>query len=335
MDKMKHEIKIVKNLLLPLIEVDINSLVINWQAITSGFVSYEKDSKLLYAEIYKLELSDPEKVLSKLDELYRLFIDELAEAYTLEGDIDASTALIEQSSFLFSERVTFFKTLKSVITKHERHRITNELPNLSDRIDFSLSDNDINSVIKKKARTDLKDKFGLWDKELLSEKENKNIYSSYVDLKKPTDESLKPDFNIKNKGKVISLSWIKYVVAAVVIISAGYFYFNSDEFQKSKLKIVDLDENTGNVLVISESGLGYTDTTKKDSITITYILDKERKEALEEINNSGELVEASSRNAEWSYTFSNNTLKIYGFTKVPEAVTGTIIKTSQNKYQTV
>jgi hypothetical protein len=211
---MKNEIEIIKNLLLPLLGEEKSVLTKNssWNLISSGFILFENDPKPLYTEIYKLEISDPENVISKLPELYDSFIDEIAEEYVLGKVNPAATKLIEQDSSLFIDRVAFLNTLKSGITKQERLKIRKELPNLANRMEFSFSEANIKTVFKKKAREDLKNKFTNWDNEL-KEKPNK-------------------------KGKVISLSWFKYMVAASIIITAGLFYFKSSNLNDNALNLL-------------------------------------------------------------------------------------------------
>lgn len=221
---MINQVDIVKDLLAPLIHAEKGDLTehINWNAITKGFIMHEVDSKPLYAEIYKLELADPEEILSKLPELHQLFITELAEAYVIDKSSITSRELLE--SPLFKDKVSYFRTLKNVIAKQERERIIKELPKMADHLDFSLSNDEIEYAIKKKARTGLTEKFDKWDKELISEKENEKTYSSYIDLKDLTDKSLKPDFSVEKKDKVISLTWIKYLATAAILILAFFIW---------------------------------------------------------------------------------------------------------------
>jgi hypothetical protein len=218
---MKNEIEIVKSLLLPLLGNGVSDSVEknNWEAITIAFVLFESDQKPLYTEIYKLETSESENIISKLPELYKFFVNDIAEGYVLNNRNSTITnKLIETGNSIFNERVTFFKTLKSVITKKERLRISTELPNLADRINFSFSEENIEAAIKKKAREDLKNKFKHWDTELEKVESvspfEENIFEE-VPLSKPK-VSYK---HIEKEKKVISLSWFKYGVAAMLILS--------------------------------------------------------------------------------------------------------------------
>jgi len=244
---MKNEIEIVRNLLEPLLGEEINNLINNnWKAITSGFVLFENDSKPLYTEIYKLETSNPENIISKLPELHQSFVYEMAEVYVLGKENTTTTTLIEQDSSLFSERVAFLKTLKNVISKLERHRISKELPNLSDNIDFSFSEANIKAAVKKKARGDLKNKLSNWDQELAEEP--------------------------KKKGKIISLLMIKYAVAASIIITVGLFYFKSFNNSDNMVTILaNVEASKQTVNIITDSGLGFVSDDKNKKIEVVLI----------------------------------------------------------------
>ena len=223
---MRNEIEILESLLFPLINEKESNFIkrINWDAFISGLIMYEKNPKPIYTEIYKLQLINPEEVISKLPDLYDSFLENLAEEYTL-GHINSSViSLMKTQNSNFEDKVAFFKVLENVVKKQEREKIIKELPNLSNKVNFTLTDTIISSVVKKKAREDLKNKFGKWDKELENEKENENTNSFEIDLKDRTDESLILDFNIEKKGKVISLSWIKYLATAAILVLAFFIW---------------------------------------------------------------------------------------------------------------
>ena len=294
---MKNEIEIVRNLLEPLLGEEINNLNNNWKTITSGFVLFENDSKPLYTEIYKLETSNPENIISKLSELYQSFVYEMAEVYVLGKENTTTTTLIEQGSSLFSERAAFLKTLKNAITKLERLKIKKEFLIPKENIDLSYYDKNIEFAVKKKARIDLKDKFSSWNKELKKE-------------------------GRKQKSKVVFLSGIKYAAAAMIIISVGFF-FNLNKSQNSETIIANLKESTQKVLVISEIGLGYISSSVKDSILITYKLNNP-------IKNDNDLRELSLDIQKIKYRFYEQDLVILGFDKFQKDAV--VLKTPENKY---
>lgn len=215
---MKLAIDIVQSLLLPKLEKDVNfdanqANIAFWETFTTALLDFEKDAKPVYAAIYSLELKDDEKIISKLDTVYISFIKELAENQVLGIRSEAIDYLITSKNSTFEKEVCFFTDLQSVITKVERKRIKTELPKTFDKLSFQLSDDTIALAIKKKEREALKDKMNAWDEELVATEETP-VYS--VSAKKET--------------KVISLSWIKYAVAACIVLTAGimFFKFNID-----------------------------------------------------------------------------------------------------------
>jgi hypothetical protein len=143
----------------------------------------------------------------------------------------------------------------------------------------------LEDVIEEKRREDLKKMFQKWDNELIEEEEEVPVVqlSPYKRLES------------KKQTKIISLSWAKYAVAAVVVIAAGLFYLKSFESNKSP-QFVDGFVQKNNVVVLSNQGIGFTDISKRDSITVTNYLSK-----------SG-----AYKNQEITYQFSNNTVTITG-----------------------
>jgi hypothetical protein len=250
---MKKEIEIVKNIFLPFFKEEsyIISEKVNWKDICSTFIAYENDSKLILNQINKLELSNPDKVISKLPTLYKSFINEIAEDYILGEKYNLINILISQKSILFSERVAFLKTLNNVIIKQERIRIKKELNENKAKFDFFLSDTDVNSVMKKKARLDLKNKFNNWDNELVEEKVT----------------SIKKTGNSTEKSKVFSIHLVKYAVAACLIISAGLFYFNSDNKMDVLANVVTTKHT---ISIVEDNGLGYIAKEQSKKIEVIF-----------------------------------------------------------------
>ena len=209
--EMKLAIDIVKDLLLPKLEKDSNFDVniINttfWEIFTNELLDFEKDAQPLYEIIYSLKLNDAEKIISKLSTIYSHFIKELAEKHILGVQSEAIDYLLNFNNSDFKQEVQFFTDLENVIKKVERNRIKTELPNAFDRLNFTLSDDEIAIAIKKKEREALKEKMNVWNKEIVTSEINSNV---------------------KNKTKIISLSFIKYAVAACLILGSGFWYFNN------------------------------------------------------------------------------------------------------------
>ncbi|MEP2281304.1 hypothetical protein [Maribacter sp.] len=213
--------EIVKEIFSPILKdyFEISPRNIDWSSITNAFLFYEKDAKLVYTEIYKLEPKDPEILITQLSELYDVFANQMAEHFVLDSSNSDYEILNNETNSIFKEKVDFFNVLKNVTTKVERSRIINKLPNLAEHNDFSISDNDIENAIKKKSREDLKNKFNKWDKELSESEipvytlhEEEKLYSKNITLEKD-------NYTKKNK-KTISRSWLKYAAVAAILITS-------------------------------------------------------------------------------------------------------------------
>lgn len=215
---MKLAIDIVQSLLLPKLEKDASfdanqTNIAFWETFTTALLDFEKDAKPVYAAIYSLGLKDDEKIISKLDTIYISLIKELAENHVLGISSEGIDYLINSKNSAFEKEVHFFTDLQNAITKVERKRIKKELPKAFDKLSFTLSDDAIALAIKNKEREALKEKMNAWDEEFVKN-EDTPVYS----------------VSTKKEPKVISLSWIKYVAAACIILTAGimYFKFNTD-----------------------------------------------------------------------------------------------------------
>lgn len=209
---MKLAVDIIKNILLPILEKDSNfdSNKINtsfWETFTTALLDFESDAKPIFATIYSLELENAEKIISKLPAIYSAFIKELAENYVLGTTSEATDILLQSKNATFETEVHYFSNLEKAIKKVERKRIKTELPTSYEKLSFELSETAIDLAIKKKEREALKEKMKVWDKELVDD----TVSVQAVNSKKET--------------KVISLFWIKYAVAACVVLTAGVLYF--------------------------------------------------------------------------------------------------------------
>lgn len=278
---------IIKSLILPLVikfaKRDLNVLPDDfWNQLATDFIQYEIDAAPTYNALYQLELQDPEAVFEKLPQAYSSFIKELAEEYVLGNQSELTAQLLENKNDTFLQEVSFLKTMKAVITKVERQELKKDLPTLYDRLVFELDEETLRQVAKKKSREDLRAKFKQWDEEMV-ESEPILVESSLshnVINEAPNEYNLKP-----RKSKVISLSWIKYAVAACVVLTAGVLYFKlatntSDTImQPTEDKIVTTEvpkietEDLADVKILStsykvleEGGFGFAATSKKISI---------------------------------------------------------------------
>ncbi len=276
---MEQAIELLKELLLPKLQKDVRFDITKtngafWEQMTVAFLDFEKDAKPAHTLLYSLELDTIEKILDQLPNIYLNFIKELAERFVL-GTIDQATSYLQETNNArFLKEVTFYKTLQQAIKHVERNRIKTDLPKALDRLTFELAETDIATAVKKKGRDDLKAKFKNWDAEIAAET--------------PVISMLT---NKKEKTKVISLSWIKYAIAACVVITGGVLYFKFSQptidginqpqqnnvVIKEKSKAVPTDiipdatytTTSSKVTIEYPSSLGFTGSTAK-SITILF-----------------------------------------------------------------
>lgn len=309
---MKTATVIIQDLFLPFLEKDpgfkaANSKAILWEKIAEDFLDYEIDPKPVYAAIYSLDLDEPEKVIRELPSFYSAFIEELAEHAVLNNLSFASKQHLKGNT-LFQERVKFFKKMKYAITSLERERMKKEIPSIFHSISDEFSDEVMLASIKKKGREDLRAKFKTWEREKKNE-EFEQVYSKIQFSMESSQSSLKEDVEPypktnpkKNKGKVISISWMKYAVAACVIIAAGLFYFDSsqsifspgnemvdvDDVEKTKgteenFNSSDLAVSFEDLEVLQNEGLGYSQSSIKEVIRMNFIDANERISSLRKI----------------------------------------------------
>lgn len=237
---------IIRGLILPLViklsKGDVTSLPDDfWHQFATDFIYYEIDAAPVYAALYQLELENPEDVFEKLPQVYSSFINELAEEYVLGNQSEITTKLLESKNEIFLKEVAFLNTMKAVITKTERNQLKKDLPQAYDRLVFELDEETLLQVAKKKSREDLRAKFEQWDEELVHE-ELPIIAGVKFSLAEDKESDL--DLNeiegilrgeeiiansTKAKGKVITLSWIKYAAAACLVLGLGVWFYTNQE----------------------------------------------------------------------------------------------------------
>lgn len=240
---MKIAIDILKSIVLPKLEKDLRfdvqkTNVDFWEKFANNLLHFEEDAKPLYAIIYSLELDNSEKIIGKLPNIYPQFIKHLAESYVLEQTSEATDYLLKTSNATFLKDVRFLETMQKAIKNVERKRIKADLPKSYERLTFELSDADLANVARKKGREDLKEKMKQWDEELVEEDDMAAVYSMLTDENKN-----------KKEAKVVSLSLLKYYVAASIIIATGIFYFKNTDpsivpAENSVVKTTDKKETT-------------------------------------------------------------------------------------------
>jgi hypothetical protein len=286
---------VIKNILLPKLEKDPNFSKEKvdsafWGKFANNLLHFEEDAKRLYAIIYSLELSYPEKIIDKLSNIYAQFLKELAESYVLGQTSEATNYLLKTSNATFLKDVRFLETMQQAIKSVERKRIKEDLPNSYERLAFELSESNMANVIKKKSREDLKKKFKQWGAEL--EEVRDPVYSNHNStLANDTVQNQKS----KKETKVISLSWIKYAAAASIIIAAGIFYFKNTDTDlvpientvvtKEKVEdkiqpqlipptieaivVAPIETTSRTIIILQQEFLGYI-SDKKVKITINF-----------------------------------------------------------------
>jgi hypothetical protein len=280
---------LLKNILIPQLEKDFNfeNTKINdsfLDTISLALITFENDAKPLYTIIYSLELEDAEKIISKIPVMYSTYIKELAEQSVLGYKNTLIDKLIENKNETFLKEVLFFKTMEAVIIKSGRQQLKKNLPQAYDRLVFELDEKALESVAKKKSREDFKAKFKQWDEELIDEQlqvESEQIMVVQNDsLKYSLSEESNFSGNIVNKtkpiysprpqGKVISISWIKYAVAACVFLTAGVLY-------------IKLSTNTNDNFIPTDENSIVTAPVKKDTPSNSTIPPEIPSEALAEV----------------------------------------------------
>ena len=243
---MKLAIDIVKSILLPKLEKDTNFDIKKtdatfWESFSTALLDFDKGDTTCKTAIYNLDLINPEKIISKLPNIYNLFINELAENYVLGNESEAIDSLLKSNNKLFQEEVRFLSNLEEAITEIEHERIKAELPNAYASLVAELNEKDI--------------------------KETKVISFKWFS---EVAASSKP-----------SRSWIKYAAAACIVLTVGIATFTNQTGDNNVVTAPAKEETrtpeipseafaevaivTKNTPVI-ESGLGFA--SKKNNIKI-------------------------------------------------------------------
>ena len=204
--------------------------ITEWDSIIDGFLLYQTKPQVLIGIIKKLNLKNSEKIISKLPDLHDDFFEELSESYALGESTEVGNKLIEENNNLFVEKVNYYETLRSVITKMERKRIIDEF-----KAEDAISDESIEIAFKRKGREEMKAKFNQWDDELEEEKK------------------------IKPKGKLISLFTTRVAIAASVSLLIGFSLFKT--FYTS---------NSFTTTVLTQSQMGFVGDEVSKEIEIVF-----------------------------------------------------------------
>lgn len=214
---MEKEIQILHDLFIPVLQKDERFDASKcdsafWKKVVQEFIDYKQDSKPFYATIYRLELSDSDKIINKLENLQQSFLDQLAEEYAL-GYTSENVIRLEQNNPYFKERVEFYKNLEKAIILSERKRMKSELPAMFEKYSFEMDEKQLVQAIINRERQALKDKMKVWDEELLLENEEEQEITLHTQ---------------RQDTKTISLfTYIKYAVAACFVLGLGFWFYNS------------------------------------------------------------------------------------------------------------
>lgn len=294
---MEKETLILKEIFIPILQKDerfeeskCDSFF--WNKLTDEFINFEEDKKPFYASIYSLNLVNVEQVLNKLESLLNPFLDQLAESY-VQGNSSDITQKLSKVSHYFNERVLFYNDLKKAIFLSERKRLKSELPTMFEKYSFEIDDKKLIQAITNSERQDLKNKFKQWDNELkYSSKKITNIkFSLSMDTKDSEqnktifEEEGQLTYSTKSNRKIISLSLIKYAVAACFVLGLGFWFFtgqnqinvpdnpvvtqpNEDinSLELPKPTLVESTRNTQITDVLVNEGLGFSNDSKQVNI---------------------------------------------------------------------
>lgn len=258
---MINTIKIVQDILLPVLEKD-NSFDSNtlsedfWESFTKNLLGFKTDNW------------SSNNLINLINSLKIKTIDNDSINFTLENIYKDFILELAESCVLGKN---LFGTEQLLATKNSLFK---------EQVIFLQT---LEDVIEEKRREDLKKMFQKWDNELIEAEVPVVELSPYKSLES------------KKQTKIISLSWAKYAVAAVVVIAAGVFYLKSFDANKTP-QFVDGFVQKNNVVVLSNLGIGFTDISKRDSITVANYLSK-----------GGDF-----KNQKIMYQFSNNTVTITG-----------------------
>lgn len=271
---MESVTDIVKNLLLPKLEKDSEfsnqkTDLAFWVKISQNLLLYSEDATPACATIYNLKLQDAEKVIVQLPNIYNKLVKELAENYVLEQSSEAIDYFLKTNNKSFLKEVRFLETMQQAIKSVERNRIKTDLPKSYERLTFELTETEIANAIKKKERSNLKEKFKQWDEEL---KEDEVPVISIEHKKK------------QEGTKVMQLSWGKYAsIAAIFVI--GFLIWQPNKLSNDTLFAQYTSEESitqsidyGKMVTISESG-----ETRGNEVLFDNYTKSETEEAMEAI----------------------------------------------------
>ena len=155
-----------------------------------------------------------------------------------------------------------------------------ELPSMYDKYTFELDEKQLAQAIANRERKALRDKMKLWDKELLAEKEEEQV------IELSANKTITKTFPL--------MSYIKYAIAACLVIGLGFWFENnqnhkdvpvnkvvknniyedSNSLEPPKPVLVDATSISKVIEALVNEGMGYTSSNNK--IKVVSINNSER-----------------------------------------------------------
>lgn len=366
---MRRDIEILKSLYLPEIEEiypfapDLKTSI-QQDAFWDYFNTILFDAKEIANFLFSYKVAKAEHFISRFELLKQEYISYLASDYC-NGETNPTIEVFLKIQFKpFIEEVTFQREIKQAITITERERLKRKLLLIDKAATFEITDNEIKSAIqlleKKKEHEKLKEKMKEWDfAEQTSNLSNANIYFQLRDDESATDLKAKQS---RKPSKIVSLSFIKYAVAACFVgamIWIGAIFYNNQPKEnnlaanksdtlKAPATIATQPEFakvvvSENILpLMEEHGLGYAPVETKIRIIINdlqpriasmekYIADNSHgTRGSGKVDSSVQYEIDSLRKITKYYTFDGKSLQL--FASPENHLNNTVLKTTDNHY---
>lgn len=346
---MKLSTQIIKKLMTPVLIEDksfnqFKTKEETWDELTQGIIKYSTDSKTIYKSIYGLNLENPEAIINHIPDLYKSFIEEIAEQYIKEINTDASEYFLKNKVEEFSNELNYFHELQNAIISVERKNLKNEIPLNAKMYDFDVSDNEFEQLVKKNARKDLKNKMNQWDEEIEIQKPAFSKEDIQDDEKLKNTVEHNKDLKAKDKKKHIkTYSWFMYSIAACLVIVFGLYFFNNllinkittnNNIVNDQVEIITKDsidalissinKKSEVIQITSPSGFSYIDNNNIKSVKVEIYDFSKQKATLEETFKKATKLKTYYQNKldsltriEGKYTFYENTITIYSGIAAP------------------
>lgn len=116
-----------------------------WENITLGLLLFENAPKLLYKQILQSKLNSEikDKIISEIPDIFFFLITQLAEDHIKGIKSEAIDILINSKGNLFSDEISFFRTLHRAVEIVEHERVRSELPTMFEKLQRKILGDDI------------------------------------------------------------------------------------------------------------------------------------------------------------------------------------------------